>query len=284
MIFVDFCKAFDSIGHESMFRILEAYSVPRRIRSAIQLTYNKLKARISSPDGDTEFFKILAGVMQGDTLAPFLFVIVLDYALRKAIQGKEEELGFTLQQRKSRRVPAKSLCDLDFSDDIVLLSNQIEQARRLVHSVEEECKKVGLTINAEKTKAVFYNVEIEPMHTLDGIVIKQALTENGDQDFKYLGCWSDKDRDIRTRKALAWRSMHKMNKIWKGGLPNALKLQLFRATTETILLYGCATWPLTKQEEKSLDGTYTRMLRMVHNVSWSDRINNTTLYGNLGKI
>ena len=31
---------------------------------------------------------IVAGVLQGDTLSPYLFIIVLDYALRKAINGQ----------------------------------------------------------------------------------------------------------------------------------------------------------------------------------------------------
>jgi len=44
-------------------------------------------------NGETDVFDIAAGVVQGDTLAPFLFIIVLDYALRKAIDGREEELG-----------------------------------------------------------------------------------------------------------------------------------------------------------------------------------------------
>ena len=40
--------------------------------------------------------------MQGDTLAPYLFIIVLDFALSKALEGKED-LGFTLAPRRSRR-------------------------------------------------------------------------------------------------------------------------------------------------------------------------------------
>ena len=48
---------------------------------------NSLRAKVVSPDGDTDIFKITAGVMQGDSIAPFLFVIVLDYALRKAFNG-----------------------------------------------------------------------------------------------------------------------------------------------------------------------------------------------------
>ena len=144
MTFIDFSKAFDSIGHVTMFKILKAYWVPPNILGAIKSTYNTLRAKVVSPDGDTDYFKILAGVMQGDTLAPFLFVVVLDYALRKAINGKETDLGFTLHERRGRRHPEICICDLDFADDIVLISNEIHQAQLLLCQVELECKKVGL--------------------------------------------------------------------------------------------------------------------------------------------
>ena len=68
--------------------------------------YTDVKARIISPDGDADYFNIIAGVLQGDTLAPYLVVIVLDYALRRAVSGRETELGFTLVKRQSRRKPA----------------------------------------------------------------------------------------------------------------------------------------------------------------------------------
>ena len=41
--------------------------------------YTDTKANV----GETELFDILAGVLQGDTLAPYLFIIALDYALEK---------------------------------------------------------------------------------------------------------------------------------------------------------------------------------------------------------
>ena len=83
-------------------------------------------------------FDITAGVLQGDTLAPFLFVIVLDYALRKALTGREEGLGFTITPRKSSRHPKEVLADLDFADDIALLSDLIEEGQELLLSVEAE--------------------------------------------------------------------------------------------------------------------------------------------------
>ena len=41
-----------------------------------------MEVKVRSPDGDTEYFDIVAGVLQGDTLAPYLFIICLDYVLR----------------------------------------------------------------------------------------------------------------------------------------------------------------------------------------------------------
>ena len=75
-----------------------------------------------------------------------------------------------------------------------------------------------------------------------------------------------------------------MDKIWKSQMDEKLKLMLFKATTETILLYGSQTWTLTVAEEKSLDGTYTRMLRKVKNVSWQEKMTNKTLYGKLKPV
>jgi len=51
------------------------------------------KAKVLSPDGETDFFEILAAVLQGDTLAPFLFVIVIDYVLRKTVDSHEHSLA-----------------------------------------------------------------------------------------------------------------------------------------------------------------------------------------------
>ena len=50
---------------------------------------------------------------------------------------------------------------------------------------------------------------------------------------------------------------------------------------ETILLYGCESWTLNKAMPKSINGCYTRMLRMAQNVSWRDHITNLELYGNI---
>ena len=50
-----------------MFSILKAYGIPPHILGAIKATYNSLRAKVVSPDGDTDCFNISAGVMQGES-------------------------------------------------------------------------------------------------------------------------------------------------------------------------------------------------------------------------
>ena len=78
LLFVDFFKAFDSIHREKMKEILPAYGIPKVAVDAIMMLYQNTRSMVPSPDGDTKFFYIIAGVLQGDTLAPFIFIICLD--------------------------------------------------------------------------------------------------------------------------------------------------------------------------------------------------------------
>ena len=131
LLFVDFTKAFDSIHRGKMEQILLAYGLPKETVAAIMILYRNTKVKVRSPDGDTEYFDIVAGVLQGDTLAPYFFII---YVLRTSID-KIRENGFELTKRKSKRYPAKIITDADYADDLALLANTPNQAETLLHSL-----------------------------------------------------------------------------------------------------------------------------------------------------
>ncbi len=63
-------------------------------------------------DGDTDYFDIVAGVQQGDTLAPYLLMLCLDYVLRTSID-KMKGNSFKLTKEKSRRYPTQTIMDVD---------------------------------------------------------------------------------------------------------------------------------------------------------------------------
>ena len=69
LLFVDFSKAFDSIHREKMEQILLAYGFLKETVAAIVMLYKNPKVKVCSLDGDTDFFDIVTGVLQGDILA-----------------------------------------------------------------------------------------------------------------------------------------------------------------------------------------------------------------------
>ena len=127
LLFVDFTKAFESINRGKMEQILLAYGLPKETVTAITILYRNTEVKVRSPDRDTEYFDILAGVLQGDTLTPYFFIICLDYKLRTSID-KIRENGFELTKKRSRMYLAKTITDADYADDIALLANAPNQA------------------------------------------------------------------------------------------------------------------------------------------------------------
>ena len=271
--FIDFKKAFDTINRTKLMKILTAYGIPERIVKAIEITYTDTKAKVISPDGETNLFDITTGVLQGDTLAPYLFIIALDFALREALSGREEELGFHLKKRRSRRVGPICITDLDFADDIALISEQIEQALNMLNRVETFAANVGLLANAKKTKVMAFNqkedVEIK---TSDGTKLEVI------DEFTYLGSlMSSSIADIKRRIALAWTACNKMYKIWKSSLSTNFKERLFISTVESVVLHSCEAWTLSEKLERKINGSYTRLLRAALGYSWKDKVTNETL-------
>ena len=132
---LDFTKAFDSIHRGKMEQILLPYGLPKETVAAITILYKNAKVKVRLPDGDTEYFDIVAGVLQGDTLSPYLFIICLDYVLRTSID-KIKENGFELTKKRGRRYAAKTITDANYADDIALLANTPTPAETLLHSLE----------------------------------------------------------------------------------------------------------------------------------------------------
>ena len=68
LTFIDFKKAFDSVHRGKIIKILETYGIQVKIVELIRLMYEKTMAKVLTPEGETELFEKLAGVLQGDTL------------------------------------------------------------------------------------------------------------------------------------------------------------------------------------------------------------------------
>ena len=249
ILFVDFTKAFDSIHRGKMEQILLAYGIPKETVAAITILYRNTKVKVRSPDGLTDYFDIVAGVLQGDTLAPYLLIICLDYVLRTSID-KIKENGFELTKKRSRRYPAKTITDADYADDIAILANSSVQAETWLHTLERATASILLHVNAHKTDCTCLNQTVD-ISTLGGSSLKLV------GKFTYLGSSvSSTEKDNDTWLTKAWTAIDRLSVISKSDLSDKMKRSFFQAAVVSILLYGCTTWTLTKRMAKKLDGNY----------------------------
>ena len=157
---------------------------------------------------------------------------------------------------------------MDFADYIALVSEGIKEAQEMLTRVEKSAKRVGLSMNIGKMKYMSYNTNQQfEIKAIDGSNLKRV------EDFKYLGAWIDSVKDVdssakdfKIRKALTWKTCHQMRNIWKLTPSRNMKVRLMHTTVESVLLYGCETWTLTNTQLNQLDGTCTRILRMILNI------------------
>ena len=205
-------------------------------------------------------------------LAPYLFIICLDYVLRTLID-KIRENGFELTKKRSRRYPAITITDNNFADDIALLANTPNQAETLLHSFGRAAAGIALHVNAHKTEYMCYN-ETDDISTLDGTSLKLV------DKFTCLGSnVSSTKKDIDTQLTKALTAIDRLPIIWKSDLTDKMKRSFFQAAVVSILLYRCTTWTWTKRLKKKLDGNYTRILRAILNKSWQQHPTRHQLYG-----
>ena len=86
------------------------------------MLYKSTIVKVHSPDGDTDYFDIVAGVQQGNTFVSNQFSIYLDYAFITSIDIMKDN-GFKLAKERSRRYPAQTITDADYADNIAFLAN-----------------------------------------------------------------------------------------------------------------------------------------------------------------
>ena len=142
-------------------------------------------------------------MLQGDTLAPFLFVLVLDWVLRADLPNDDD--GYVLCRRTSSRHPEQRLALLAYADDLALLASTAESAQRMLNTLAEAASRVGLTINNRKTMVLTVPTTLEADIQLPSPDGSLAAPLPRCEQFRYLGGLVPNVReDLHRRRGLAW--------------------------------------------------------------------------------
>ena len=118
---------------------------------------------------ETDFFNIVAGVLQGDTLVPYMYIIYLDYILRTSNDLMKEN-GFILKKCKKQMVPAEAIMDADNINDMALLADTPNQTESLLDILGQVAGSISLHVNADKTEYMCFKQEGN-ISTLSGISV-----------------------------------------------------------------------------------------------------------------
>ena len=168
-------------------------------------------------------YNVETGVLQGDTLAPFLFVLVLDCVLNAALTPEKglpltnvaaAMRGKKLAERPRRHAPytpADFLTDLDYADDLAIVATSVDDAQAQLAALEKHAAQVGLKINVGKNKTEF--VAADHIHgtirSSTGLVIERV------KEYTYLGHQAfDPDKAFAQRKRKAWAAIHTLDSVW----------------------------------------------------------------------
>jgi len=200
--------------------------------------------------------------------SPFIFVLVIDWVMRKTISDNRNGIQWTLTQH---------LEDLDFADDICLLSHTQQHAQSKLNRLSEEAKKTGLIINKKKTEVMRTNNKQEQPIELQGENILDT------DRFTYLGSMVSQDGgaddDIRSRINKARFAFTTLHAIWRSktlSLQN--KIRIFNTNVKSVLLYGSETWRVTKTNTKKLQTFVNSCLRRILGIRWPEKISTASVW------
>ena len=142
--------------------------------------------------------------------------------------------------------------DLDFADDIVLVSSKYEHTQNKTNRPVHNAGRLGLKLNAQKCKVM-------RMKTRRGDKVMVGGEEVEDvEEFVYLGTTVTKEGGdteyIKKRLSKARGAFFNFKKIWNTrSIGRNTTIKLFKTLVRPVLLYGCEAWKLTVAEEKKLD-------------------------------
>ena len=145
MCFVDLEKVFDRVPRKVMKWALTKKSLPEVLVKAAMSLYEGSRTKVRVGSSFSEEFGVRVGVHQGSVLSPLIFAIVVDAVSEHAREGLLNEILY--------------------ANDLVLMSENLEDLRERFQRWRDALESKGLKINIRKTKMMVSGAEGEVVHS-----------------------------------------------------------------------------------------------------------------------
>ncbi|RUS90622.1 hypothetical protein EGW08_001619 [Elysia chlorotica] len=176
-----------------------------------------------------------------------------------------------------------TLEDLDFADDLALLSHTHNHMQEKTARLSNFAKQVGLKINKKKTEVMMLNISNQSPIEVNGENFPTT------EEFTYLGSKVRHDggagTDIQSRLSKARNSFRMLNNVWRSSQYEVkTKLRLYQSCVLSTLLYGSECWRMTQSDLNKLSTFHTKNLRRILRISWPETISNQHLLARCNQL
>ena len=201
----------------------------------IKLLYKHFECKVFCNNQLTDSCGITIGVKQGCILSPFLFTVTTDWLMKVTTTDSRRGIRWTL---------TTYLVDLDYIDDISLLSSRQRDMQEKTDRLTATAPKLGLKVNTSKPKLMKMNHKSNDPVTINNSDIDEV------SEFTYLGSKIATDRDsekeVNSRITKANQSFAMLKNILKSKqVRTNAKLRIFNSNILSVLLTGAECWKLT---------------------------------------
>ena len=111
---------------------MRSYGLPNKKINVMKVLYDGPTSCVRVGQANTDSFEITSGVKQGDVLSPDLFIVVVDWIMRRVVVSDDG----------NKWVYGTRLSKLAYADDVALLSEDAEAMIRLTEKFLREAAKV----------------------------------------------------------------------------------------------------------------------------------------------
>ncbi len=158
---VDFKKAFDSVEHVTIRRVLEFFNYGGVMVNMVMTLLHGRMASIITGTGFSGRFGIGRGTPQGDRSSPYIFIIVMEILLMKIrlMEGRGVECCDFIM-RAIEGIDIETITAEAYADDLTILFKMSEiNVREILTMLERFFRTTGLEINTEKTQLMIAGSE-----------------------------------------------------------------------------------------------------------------------------
>ena len=263
MVFVDFSKAFDTVGRTGLWQLLRKYGCPEKFTTMIEALHTGMMANVSVGEV-SESFSVTNGFKQGCVLAPTLFSIFLSAMLDEAfrdmgdgvyIQSRQSADLFNVAHFRAKTKTTRILTrEVLFADDSALVAHSAEEMQ-IVVAFSDASKKFGLKINIKKTEVLY---QPNSTRTLEEDIMVDGNKLNSVLEFTYIGSTISSDGciddEIQRKMAKASASFGRLRqRLWNNHhVFMRVKDKIYRAIVLSTLIYGAEAWTVYRRQVKKL--------------------------------